>query len=115
MAALGAVICQAIVHHYGRDEFLRRLLHPFGHRTAAIAERLLPLGAGFGISDYGSQRRSEGDLWIIAEFPIGANRHKPEQNARGQEIYFLWATISGEPVGGSRKGKHHTWECHRLR
>jgi hypothetical protein len=29
MAALGAVICQAIVHHYGRDEFLRRLAHPF--------------------------------------------------------------------------------------
>jgi len=108
MAALGAVICQAIVHHYGRDEFLRRLLHPFGHRTAAIAERLLPLGAGFGISDYGSQRRSEGDLWIIAEFPmaqIGTSRNKMP---RGQEIYFLWATISADPVGGSRKGKHHT-------
>jgi len=29
MARLGAVICQAIVHHYGRDEFLRRLSHPF--------------------------------------------------------------------------------------
>jgi hypothetical protein len=29
MAALGAVICQAIVHHYGRDEFLKRLSHPF--------------------------------------------------------------------------------------
>ena len=29
MAQLGAVICQAIVHHYGRDEFLRRLSHPF--------------------------------------------------------------------------------------
>ena len=29
MATLGAVICQAIVHHYGRDEFLRRLAHPF--------------------------------------------------------------------------------------
>jgi hypothetical protein len=29
MAALGAVITQAIVHHYGRDEFLRRLSHPF--------------------------------------------------------------------------------------
>jgi hypothetical protein len=29
MSALGAVICQAIVHHYGRDEFLRRLSHPF--------------------------------------------------------------------------------------
>ena len=29
MATLGAIICQAIVHHYGRDEFLRRLSHPF--------------------------------------------------------------------------------------
>src|SRR5215208_3727592 len=29
MAELGAVICQAIVHEYGRDEFLRRLAHPF--------------------------------------------------------------------------------------
>jgi hypothetical protein len=29
MASLGAVITQAIVHHYGRDEFLRRLSHPF--------------------------------------------------------------------------------------
>jgi uncharacterized protein len=26
---LGAVIAQAIAHHYGRDEFLRRLSHPF--------------------------------------------------------------------------------------
>jgi hypothetical protein len=29
MATLGAVICEAIVHRYGRDEFLRRLSHPF--------------------------------------------------------------------------------------
>jgi len=29
MAALGAVLCQAIVHEYGRDELLRRLAHPF--------------------------------------------------------------------------------------
>ncbi len=29
MALLGAIICQAIVHHYGRDEFLQRLSHPF--------------------------------------------------------------------------------------
>jgi hypothetical protein len=29
MATLGAVICQAIVHHYGRDEFLKRLAQPF--------------------------------------------------------------------------------------
>jgi hypothetical protein len=29
MSKLGAVITEAIVHHYGRDEFLRRLAHPF--------------------------------------------------------------------------------------
>jgi hypothetical protein len=29
MASLGAIVAQAIVHHYGRDEFLQRLSHPF--------------------------------------------------------------------------------------
>ena len=29
MTRLGAVMCQAIVHHYGRDELLRRLAHPY--------------------------------------------------------------------------------------
>ncbi|BCG95593.1 hypothetical protein MesoLj131a_44570 [Mesorhizobium sp. 131-2-1] len=29
MTRLGAVLCEAIIHHYGRDELLRRLAHPF--------------------------------------------------------------------------------------
>ena len=29
MTRLGVVIAEAIIHHYGRDEFLRRLAHPF--------------------------------------------------------------------------------------
>jgi uncharacterized protein len=29
MTRLGAVISEAIVHNYGRDELLRRLAHPF--------------------------------------------------------------------------------------
>lgn len=29
MAKLGAIMSQAIIHHYGRDEFLRRLANPF--------------------------------------------------------------------------------------
>jgi hypothetical protein len=29
MTQLGAVIAEAIVHHDGRDEFLRRIAHPF--------------------------------------------------------------------------------------
>ena len=29
MSRLGAVMSEAIVHHYGREELLRRLAHPF--------------------------------------------------------------------------------------
>ncbi|HXW71802.1 MAG TPA: DUF763 domain-containing protein [Methylocella sp.] len=29
MTRLGTIIAEAIIHHYGRDEFLRRLSHPF--------------------------------------------------------------------------------------
>jgi hypothetical protein len=29
MSKLGAIISEAVVHHYGRDELLRRLAHPF--------------------------------------------------------------------------------------
>ena len=29
MTRLSAVLCEAIIHHYGRDELLRRLAHPF--------------------------------------------------------------------------------------
>src|SRR5271157_4205726 len=29
MTRLGAVLTEAIVHHYGRNEFLRRVAHPF--------------------------------------------------------------------------------------
>src|SRR5207237_6046529 len=29
MTRLGTVMTQAIIHHYGRDELLRRLAHPF--------------------------------------------------------------------------------------
>lgn len=29
MTKLGTILTQAIIHHYGRDEFLRRLAHPF--------------------------------------------------------------------------------------
>src|SRR5438045_4656090 len=35
MTRLGAVISEAIVHHYGRDELLRRLAHPFWFSRSA--------------------------------------------------------------------------------
>jgi len=68
MAQLGAVICEAIVHHYGRDEFLLRLAHPFWFQSlgsvmgmdwhssgittrliGALKRALAPRGADLGI------------------------------------------------------------------
>ncbi len=35
MTRLGALIAQAIILEYGRDEFLRRLSHPFWFQSSA--------------------------------------------------------------------------------
>src|SRR5947209_3501613 len=45
MSSLGAIIAQAIVHHYGRDEFLQRLSHPFWFQS---------FGAGMGMDWHSS-------------------------------------------------------------
>ena len=90
MAALGAVICQAIVHHYGRDELLRRLAHPFWFQSfggvmgmdwhssgittsviGALKRGLGPLGGELGIHVCGGRgkhsRRTPDELTAIGE------------------------------------------------
>jgi hypothetical protein len=76
MAALGAVLCEAIVHHYGRDEFLQRLSHPFWFQSfgavmgmdwhssgittsviGALKRGLAPLAAELGIHVCGGRGR----------------------------------------------------------
>jgi hypothetical protein len=76
MSSLGAVICQAIVHHYGRDEFLRRLSHPFWFQSfgavmgmdwhssgittsviGALKRGLAPMGSDLGIHVCGGRGR----------------------------------------------------------
>ena len=90
MAALGAVVCEAIVHHYGRDEFLRRLSHPFWFQSfgavmgmdwhssgittsviGALKRGLAPLGHELGIHVCGGRgkhsRRTPEELKSLAE------------------------------------------------
>src|SRR5947208_733776 len=76
MTRLGAVISQAIVHHYGRDELLRRLAHPFWFQSfgavmgmdwhssgittsviGALKRGLAPLGSELGIHVCGGRGR----------------------------------------------------------
>jgi hypothetical protein len=76
MSSLGAVIAQAVVHHYGRDDFLQRLSHPFWFQSfgavmgmdwhssgittsviGALKRGLAPLGNELGIHVCGGRGR----------------------------------------------------------
>ena len=90
MAILGAVIVEAIVQHYGRDEFLRRLSHPFWFQSfgavmgmdwhssgittsvlGALKRGLKPLASELGLHVCGGKgkhsRKTPQELRVIAE------------------------------------------------
>src|SRR5438874_7570557 len=90
MARLGAVICQALVHHYGRDDLLRRLAHPFWFQSfgavmgmdwhssgittsviGALKRGLAPLQSELGIHGCGGRgkhsRRTPEELNMLGE------------------------------------------------
>jgi hypothetical protein len=90
MASLGAVITQAIVHHYGRDEYLARLSHPFWFQSfgavmgmdwhssgittsviGALKRGLRPLAGELGLHVCGGRgehsRRTPDELKALAE------------------------------------------------
>jgi hypothetical protein len=62
MAKLGAVIAQAIVHHYGRDEFLRRLAHPFWFQSFGAVMGMDWHSSGITTSVIGALKRGLGPL-----------------------------------------------------
>jgi uncharacterized protein len=68
MTRLGAVIAQAIVHHYGRQEFLRRLASPFWFQSFGAVMGMDWHSSGITTSVIGALKRGlaplEGELGI---------------------------------------------------
>jgi len=62
MSRLGAVISQAIVHHYGRDELLRRLAHPFWFQSFGAVMGMDWHSSGITTSVIGALKRGLGPL-----------------------------------------------------
>ena len=62
MARLGAVICQAIVLEYGRDELLRRLAHPFWFQSFGAVMGMDWHSSGITTSVIGALKRGLGPL-----------------------------------------------------
>ena len=57
MARLGALTSEAIVHHYGRDELLRRLAHPFWFQSFGAAMGMDWHSSGITTSVIGALKR----------------------------------------------------------
>ena len=80
MARLGAVIAEAIAHHYGRDEFLRRLAHPFWFQSFGAVMGMDWHSSGITTSVIGALKRGleplSGELGI--HVCGGRGRHSRE-------------------------------------
>ncbi|MDB5719783.1 MAG: hypothetical protein JWP15_401, partial [Alphaproteobacteria bacterium] len=57
MSRLGAIMAEAIIHHYGRDELLRRLAHPFWFQSFGAAMGMDWHSSGITTSVIGALKR----------------------------------------------------------
>src|SRR5215475_1388813 len=62
MAKLGTVIAEAIIHHYGRTEFLRRMANPFWFQSFGAVMGMDWHSSGITTSVIGALKRGLGPL-----------------------------------------------------
>jgi hypothetical protein len=62
MSVLGALVTETIVHHYGRDEFLARLAHPFWFQSFGAVMGMDWHSSGITTSVIGALKRGLGPL-----------------------------------------------------
>jgi hypothetical protein len=100
MSSLGAIITQAIVHHYGRDEFLRRLSHPFWFQSFGAVMGMDWHSSGITTSVIGALKRGlapmSGELGIHVCGGRGQHSRKTPDELRllGERIGFDGAKLT---------------------
>ena len=101
MTRLGAVIAQTIVHHYGRDEFLRRLAHPFWFQSFGAVMGMDWHSSGITTSVLGALKRGltplEGELGLHVCGGRGkhSRRTPDELTAIGERTGFDGGKLAG--------------------
>ncbi|MGY3604780.1 MULTISPECIES: DUF763 domain-containing protein [unclassified Bradyrhizobium] len=94
MSTLGAIITQAIVHHYGREEFLQRLAHPFWFQSFGAVMGMDWHSSGITTSVIGALKRGlvplQDELGIYVCGGRGSNsRRTPDElTALGERTGF---------------------------
>src|SRR4028118_548371 len=100
MTRLGTVISQAIVHHYGRDELLRRLAHPFWFQSFGAVMGMDWHSSGITTSVIGALKRGltplSGELGIHVCGGRGkhARRTPHELVTIGDQVSFNGADLA---------------------
>jgi uncharacterized protein len=70
----GAALTHAIVHHYGRDEFLQRLAHPFWFQSLGAVKGMDWHSSGITTSVIGALKRGLGPLSNELGIPVCGGR-----------------------------------------
>ncbi|MGY3621094.1 DUF763 domain-containing protein [Bradyrhizobium sp. USDA 10063] len=100
MSTLGSIITQAIVHHYGREEFLQRLAHPFWFQSFGAVMGMDWHSSGITTSVIGALKRGlaplQGELGIYVCGGRGSNsRRTPDElTALGERTGFDGAALT---------------------
>ncbi|QJP17245.1 DUF763 domain-containing protein [Starkeya sp. ORNL1] len=100
MTRLGAVICEAIVQHYGRDELLSRLAHPFWFQSFGAVMGMDWHSSGITTSVIGALKRGlaplSGELGLHVCGGRGRHSRKTPQEleAIGARIGFDGAALA---------------------
>lgn len=94
MSALGATIVQAIVHHYGRDELLQRLAHPFWFQSFGAVMGMDWHSSGITTSVIGALKRGlaplqdELGIYVCGGRGQHSRRTPDELKALGERVGF---------------------------
>ena len=100
MARLGAVIAEAIVHHYGREEFLRRLAHPYWFQSFGAVMGMDWHSSGITTSVIGALKRgleplsAELGLYVCGGRGGHSRRTPAELVAIGDRVGFDGAALA---------------------
>ncbi|RWC47884.1 MAG: DUF763 domain-containing protein [Mesorhizobium sp.] len=100
MTRLGPVMCEAIIHHYGRDELLRRLAQPFWFQSFGAVMGMDWHSSGITTSVVGALKRGltplSGELGIHVCGGRGSHSRKTphELEAIGERVGFDGAGLA---------------------
>jgi uncharacterized protein len=104
MSALGAIIAQSIVHHYGRDEFLQRLSHPFWFQSFGAVMGMDWHSSGITTSVIGALKRGLGPLEHELGIHVCGGRGQHSRKTP-DELRLLGDRIGIDSVGLTRASR----------